>query len=52
MGTLHDNQQSFVITSCSVLLRMGNVSDKWCRKIKTQIPCSHIFFSKILQFMR
>jgi hypothetical protein len=29
-GTLHEDQYTFLIVSRSVLLRMGNVSDKIC----------------------
>ena len=33
-----------MFTSCSVLRRMRNVSDKFVEKIKTHIQCSIIFF--------
>jgi hypothetical protein len=31
-GTLHEDQYTFYIISSSVLLRMKNVSDKYCRE--------------------
>jgi len=31
MGTLHEDQATFIILSCSVL-RMRNISDKSCRE--------------------
>ena len=34
----------FLITSSSVLLRMGNVSDKVVEKIKTNVLCSITYF--------
>jgi len=37
MGTLHENKYTFLITSCSVLLRMRNTFDKSCEKIKHTI---------------
>ena len=44
--TLHEDQYKFLIVSLPVLLRMRNVFDKCIEKSK------HIFFSKILPFMR
>jgi hypothetical protein len=38
--------------SRSVLLRIRPVSDKVVEKIKTHIPVSVFFFSKIVPFMR
>ena len=37
MGTLHDDQYTFLIISRSFLLRMENVPDKILEKIKTHI---------------
>ena len=31
-GTLHKDRRTFLIISCSVLLRVRNVSDKSCRE--------------------
>jgi len=43
-GTLHEDQNTFVIISRSVLRRMRNVSDKVVEKPKTYILCSIFFF--------
>jgi len=51
-GTLHEDQYTFFIISCSFLLRMRNVADKFVEKIKTHILYSVMFFSKIVPFMR
>ena len=52
-GTLHGDPSTFMIKSCSVLLRKKNVSDKTVVKIKTHILCSVTFFpSKMVPFMR
>jgi hypothetical protein len=32
MGTLRDDQYTFLIISRSVIIRMGNVSEKSCRE--------------------
>jgi hypothetical protein len=49
-STLHEDQYTFFIVSRKVLLRMRNVSDKSCIKIKTYILYSITFisFSKIV----
>ena len=52
MGTLHEDQYTFLIISRSVVLRMRNVSDKFVEKIKTQIFRSVTLFSKIVPFMK
>ena len=50
MGTLHEDQYTFMIIPCSVLLRMRNVSDKSCRENQsTHFLFSNIFF--IVLFM-
>jgi hypothetical protein len=45
MSTLLQDQYTFLIISCSVLLRMRNVSEKFVEKIKTLIlyPISFFF---------
>jgi hypothetical protein len=40
MGILHEDQYTFLITSCSLLLRIQNVSDKSHRENKTHTLCS------------
>jgi len=45
-GTLHKNQYTFFIMSCSVHLKMRNVSTKFVEKIQIHILCSIIFFSE------
>jgi len=40
MGTLHEDQYTFLIICHSVLLRMRNISDKFVENIKTHILCS------------
>jgi len=51
--TLHEDQSAFSIIPRSVLLRMGNVSDKSCTdNQKTRFMFSNFFFSKIVPFMR
>jgi hypothetical protein len=45
MGTLHEDQYSFFIISCSFLLRMRNVSDKSCGENQnTHFVFSNLFF--------
>jgi len=39
MGTLPGDQFTFIIISCSVLLRMGNCLDKNCREKSKHILC-------------
>ena len=43
MGTLHEQQCTFFITSCSVL-RMRNVADKSCRENQNTHLMSNNFF--------
>ena len=43
-GTLPEAQYTFLIISSAVLLKMRNVSDKICEKMKTRILFSIIFF--------
>jgi len=45
-GTLHEVLRKCMILSCSVLLRMGNVSGKNVEKIKTHISGSITFFGR------
>jgi len=42
-GTLHEDQNTFLIVFCSVFLRMGSNSDKISEKTKTHILCSITF---------
>jgi hypothetical protein len=52
-GTLHEDQYRYLVTSCSLLLRMKNVSDKVCKEnINTYFMLNHFFFLKIVPFMR
>jgi hypothetical protein len=46
MGTLHEDQYTFLITSCSVLLRMRNVSDKSCKENQNTHFMFNNFFLK------
>ena len=46
MGTIHENQFTFIIISRSVLLRMKNISDEFVEKIKTNFTFSKFFFDK------
>jgi hypothetical protein len=51
-GTLHGDQYTCLIISRSVLRRMKNISEKFCREnYNTHFVFSN-FFSKILPFMR
>ena len=44
-GTLHEDQCTFFIISCSVLRRMKNVSDKRCRENQnTHFMFNNFFF--------
>jgi len=56
MGTLQEDQCTFLITSRSVLYRMRNVSDKSFRQNQNKFFCSVTFFNIIifiiLPFMR
>ena len=50
MGTLDEDQYKFLIISHSVLLRLGNDSDRTCREFKMHIWCSKkkfFFFQKL-----
>ena len=50
-GTLREDQYTFSIISCSVLLIMRNISDTGCRENQnTHFMINTIFFSKILPF--
>jgi hypothetical protein len=45
MGTLHEDQYTFMIMSCSFILRTGNLSENLVEKFKTHIsPLVSIFF--------
>jgi len=44
--TLHADRHTFFITSRSVLLKMGNFSDKTCRENQNTILYSIVFFPK------
>jgi hypothetical protein len=46
-GTLHEEQYKFLIISCSVILRTGNVSDKICRENQNTHFVSSNFFSEM-----
>jgi hypothetical protein len=49
--TLHEAQYSFMIISCSVLLRIRNVSDKRCRENKnTHFIFNYLFIRKSCLF--
>jgi len=51
-GTVHEDRDTFLIISRSVLLRMRNVSDKRCTENQnTHFVFSNIF-PKIVPFMR
>jgi len=52
MGTLHEDQYTFLIISRSFLLRMRNVSDKICRENQNTHLVFSNFFPKIVPFMR
>jgi len=41
-GTLHEDQNTFLIISCTILIRMRDVADKSCRENQTQNLCSVI----------
>jgi hypothetical protein len=44
MGTVHGNQYTFLIISCSFLLRLRNVSDEFCRDNQNTHFISSNFF--------
>jgi len=52
MGTFHEDQPSFMIVSCLILLRMSGVLKKVVEGIETHILCSITFFLKTMQFVR
>jgi hypothetical protein len=43
MGTLREDQYTFLIKSYSVLLRMRKVSGKFVEKVKTQFMFNNLF---------
>jgi hypothetical protein len=51
MGTLREDQYTFLILSCSFLLRMRNVPDKSCRENQKTHFVFNKFFSKIVPFV-
>jgi len=51
-GTLHEDQYTFLIISCSVIIRGRNVSEKSCRENQNTHFVFSNFFSKILFFVR
>jgi hypothetical protein len=51
-GKLHKDQNTFLIKSKSVLLKMRNVSDKSCRENQNTNLMFNNTFSKIIPFMR
>jgi hypothetical protein len=46
-GTLHEDRCIFVIISCFVIHRVGNVTDKSCRENQTHVACSVTVFRKL-----
>jgi hypothetical protein len=52
ISTLHEDLYTFLIISCSVLLRMRNISNKSCRESHNTHLCSITFFQRSLPFMR
>jgi len=52
MGTLYDDLCTFVITFCSVHLRMRNVSGKRCRENQNTHFVFNKLFLKIMPLMR
>ena len=51
-GTVHEDQYTFFILSCSVLLRMRNVPDIICGENQHTHFMFKSFLSKIVLFMR
>jgi hypothetical protein len=52
MGTLHEDQCTLLIIYHSVLLRMRNVSDKYCRgNQNTHFVFSNFFFFKLCHLL-
>jgi hypothetical protein len=53
MGTLYEDQYTFLITSRSVLQRMKNISDKICRENRnTHFVFNNFLFPKIVPVKR
>jgi len=52
VDSLHEDQNTFLIISRSVLFRIGNVSDRVCRGNQNTFLCPITFFPKIVPFMR
>ena len=52
MGTLHEDQYTFLIITRSVLLRMRRVSDTRSKNQNTRFVFSNLFFSENHAFMR
>ena len=51
-GTYHEDQYTFFIISCSILLIVKNVSDKRCRENRnTHFMLNNVFLKKV-PFMR
>ena len=49
-GTLHEDQYAYLIISCSVLLRMKNVSDLSCRENQnTHFMFNNFFFFSLFK---
>jgi hypothetical protein len=51
MGTLHEQQNTFLITSQSIFLRMKNVSDIRCTENQTKYFIFNNVFPKIMSFI-
>jgi len=51
-GTLHEDVCTFMIISCWILLRMGNVSDRSYRENQNTHFTFINFFPKVVPFMR
>ena len=52
MSTVYEDQCTSMMKSCSVLLRMKNISDKMVEIMKTYFMLNLFFFSKMVPFMR
>ena len=53
MGTVHEDQYTYLIISRSDDLRMRNISNKSCTENRnTHFVLSNFFFSKIVLFIR
>jgi hypothetical protein len=51
MGTLHEDQYTFLITCRSVLFRMGNILEKSSRENPNTYFMYNNFFLKIVSFL-